>query len=63
MFDLYEDRDYEYNAREDYIRELQAEHDDPWWDIEPENFELTNVSLSSDFDPTPYQNFDEDISF
>jgi hypothetical protein len=27
-----EDRDYEFNAREDYIAELNAEHFDPCWD-------------------------------
>jgi len=35
MFDIYEDRDYEYNSRENYIRELQAEHFDPFWNVDP----------------------------
>jgi hypothetical protein len=37
MFWSNEDADYEFNAREDYVRELQAEHFDPWWDVEPED--------------------------
>ena len=43
MFSAYQDdRDYEMNAREDYVRELEAEMFDHWWDVEeeePENLE------------------------
>jgi hypothetical protein len=60
MFDIYEDRDYEYNAREDYIRELQAEHFDPFWNVDPND----NPEEDEDIPGlSEYQKFDEDIPY
>jgi hypothetical protein len=34
-----EDLSYEYDARESYLAELRAEHEDPCWDNAPEDDE------------------------
>ena len=57
MYDDYDDRMYEFNAREDYLAELRAEHDDPWCDAVPEEW--------LDYEPTPEEIalLNEDIPF
>lgn len=34
MYGYLDERDYDYNAREDYYCELRAEHEDHWADVD-----------------------------